>query len=134
MATISELVAKHSKIPGDIRVRHRAWSDWEWFQPFYTLLRETFGPRQYRGGGYDKCHIYLCDEDEWELYTEPKKVKVRRAQYLIIPGTSSLLPFITDTMYKDEDECVYHETLPSSSIRNIYKVVRLLETEKEFEE
>jgi hypothetical protein len=73
MATIFELIAKHSKVPGDIKVRRPVWSGIAWFQPYYTDADGDFvGPAE---NGYTLTLTGL--DPDYELYVEPKP-KVKR--------------------------------------------------------
>lgn len=70
MATISDLVAKHSKVPGDIRIQHEDSNDW--FQPFFFVQGSWFGRNS-----MDVAVSFYGDLHRWQLYTEPKKKVVR---------------------------------------------------------
>ena len=101
MPTISELVAQHSKIPGDIRV----WDtkDKEWMRPYWDLQvgseTDWIGPTSTKPYG-DQWGNTARD---YQLYTEPKP-KVMRAQYLIVPFQSEKMPHTTSKWYLDANE------------------------------
>ena len=78
MATISELVAKHSKVPGDIRVTHSQWSELPAhnFTPYFCDRFNWYGLQNDDEVTGDMSRWNILDDD-WELYTEPKP-KVKR--------------------------------------------------------
>lgn len=61
--------------------------------------------------------------DDWEVQEEPKP-KVKRAQYLVIPLGDDA-PFQTTDFYKDDIE--------ARLLNEDWEIIRLTETEREFE-
>jgi hypothetical protein len=119
MASIKELVEKHSKVPGDIKIAHEVMPIR--FRPFFlsSISGYWFG-RADDGGAVQ----HNGNDTQWKLYTEPKP-KVKRAQYLVKYESSSV-PFISDCLWESEEEA-----------RIVYpaaKLTRLPETEREFDE
>jgi hypothetical protein len=73
MATISELVAKHSKVPGDIKVRRQCRGPSDWFRPYFPI-----GDEWWRGQSFITPDARVSSEfNDWQLYTEPKP-KIKR--------------------------------------------------------
>lgn len=120
MPTIKELVDKHSKVPGDIRITHPEFIRFDWLKPFFVAKGTWYGTDR-----EDKLASLHDDNDEgYELYEEPKP-KVKRAQYMFYPH-SEQPPWLTSSFFKDTEEAYQH--VPGKGI-----LVRLDETELEFD-
>lgn len=120
MPTIAELVAAHSKVPGDIRITR--WGHAFWYQPVYQIDGNWYGPTQ-----QNPCEAYPNSDQPngggWHLYPEPRP-KVKRAQYLI--EEKGKYPALSTMLFSDLKEaefCYGGVTL-----------TRLMETEREFDE
>lgn len=74
MATIDELVAAHSKVPGDIKIRQNSWDSGEFFIPYFKDETYWFGMNE-----LSTSDQWMITKD-WELYTEPKK-KIKLYKY-----------------------------------------------------
>ena len=121
MATIAELVKKHSKIPGDIRVRFGLGVDifWPYFQDNLGIWV----------GKNDLNQIKYVPgiTDSRELYPEPKP-KVKRAAYAIFRRGRSY-PVQTMGMFKDDAE--FLSKFNDLTDSNYY---RIASTEVEFDQ
>jgi hypothetical protein len=97
MPTISELVDKHSKVPGDIRVHDpECEDDWQPYRPFMKDRQEDWHCLDVDGSHQEMN----AESDCWQLYTEPKP-KVMRAQYLVY-RCGDERPFTTNHWYYDD--------------------------------
>lgn len=105
---IEELIAKHSKIPGDIVVRKAHWN-WETFRPYYFLYGQWYGIRFINGG---TCSQYYPNDGTWLLCTGEKKT-------------------IKRWLWSSKDGCI--DTSLSAEGNPIYNI-RLDWSETEFEE
>lgn len=75
MATIKELIEKHSKVPGDLRITKPYWAV-EWLRPFFQDEKTDWHLLDQAGYAYTWPEATSgCD---WQLYQEPR---VKRAQY-----------------------------------------------------
>lgn len=70
MSTIDELVAKYSKVPGDIKIKSSDWQE-SYFVPFFKDHTAWHGLNQ---NGFHFQWTTDCDFF-WELYTELRKKK-----------------------------------------------------------
>lgn len=120
MATVSELVTKHSKVPGDIKVRHCTWPKMEWARPYFQTRNGIF-----HGLNEDDNNIWLGTDNNFELYVEPKR-KVKRAQYLL--EWQNCRPEVTSVFFVDDDDVrrCFNSNL-------LIRLTRLTETEREFD-
>lgn len=131
MATIDELLAKHSKIPGDIWVGIEGNK----FRPFFKSKDDDFVGLDNQGSECSQDNIqddYPDDrpvENEWEFlgYYEQPKSKVKRALYAIYLGGDSP-PYMPPRFYKNHAECRQHQT------EKVVMVTRLMWSEMEFEQ
>lgn len=109
MSTIDKLVAKYSKVPGDIKITCEQW-DWGsdgygYFIPFYKD-----GGGIWNGLDQDKASYTVdFEEENWMLYLEPKK-KIKLYKWV----------------YYDEDGCwrnteEYFESKEGVNERLVYK-------------
>lgn len=78
MATISELVEKYSKVPGDLRLKRVGWGATHWFAPYYASEYGNLHGLNEKG---QSC-AYSPDSSEWKLWQEPKR-KRKMAPYLL---------------------------------------------------
>lgn len=126
MPTIKELVDKHSKVPGDIRVIHPDFNTGVWLRPyFHCELNKCWYGRNEVGNA-----MVVCDSlsPNFQLYEEPKP-KVKRAQYLIVEGEGRYHnPYTTADWYKDEDDARL-----GTSVFGHGQFIRLTETERDFD-
>ena len=129
MATIAELVAQHSKVPGDIRVFTLFSSELEGkpFRPYFSYLASGLSTR-WHGTTRNGSPLVVTDRDYFELYVEPKpslddltdafcyavkshfssdrtvkvqEPKVMRAQYVLWANGINR-PFTPQYWYKDD--------------------------------
>lgn len=66
---ISELM--EGKMPGSVKIRHKAWSPGVFFYPHFTINNYWYGTDL---AVLQQWHV---DDDRFELYQEPKKKVVR---------------------------------------------------------
>lgn len=76
MATINELVAEYSRIPGDIKITVSNYRSDFYFIPFYNVGDIWYGINDMGGS------IYWDSEISWKLYTEPRK-KIKLYKWLV---------------------------------------------------
>ena len=108
------------KRPGEIKVCNEYYHKGAYFIPYFqSVYGNWHGLREDGTNDY-----YITNSDCWEIYTEPKP-KVKRAQYLFINSES--LPAVKDQFFVDDAEALKWAALNT-------KVIRLPETEREFDE